>query len=167
MIKTLFVDMDGVFVDYEKHFNDHSEVKLSFYNENKDYENELDALKSVFVSKKEFFLNAPLMDDGIELYNNLLKIQSDYGFYISLLTAVGKHHPELAVEQKMKWAKKHLPDFEFNYVIRSHHKANFAKPYTLLIDDREKSLNPFLNKGGQGILHTSAKNTIENLKNLL
>ncbi len=166
MITTLLVDMDGVFVDYEKHFNEHSEIELSVYNNNDVLEDELNELKKMFVMEKEFFLHAPLMDDGLELYEKLLFLRKKHNLYISLLTAVGKHHPEIAVEQKMEWAKKYLPDIDFNYVIRSHHKANFARPYTVLIDDREKSLSPFIKKGGKGILHTSTENTIKELKSL-
>lgn len=166
MIETLFVDMDGVFVDYEKHFNMHSDVELSVYNNNDSFEEELDELKKMFVKDKEFFLHAPIMDDGLELYEKLLFIQRKHNVFISLLTAVGKHHPEIAVEQKMAWAEKNVPLLDFNYVIRSHHKANFARPYTLLIDDRNKSLKPFLDKGGKGILHTSAKKTIKELTEL-
>ncbi len=166
MITTLLVDMDGVFVDYEKHFNEHSDIELSVYNNNDVLEDELDELKKMFVIEKEFFLHAPMMEDALELYDRLIFLQKKHNLYLSLLTAVGKHHPEIAVEQKMAWAEKHLPNIDFNYVIRSHHKANFARPYTVLIDDREKSLSPFIKKGGKGILHTSAKNTIKELTEL-
>ena len=164
MIKTLFVDMDGVFVDYEKHFNELSPTKLSVYNGVPELESELDEIKKVFISQKEFFLNAPIMEDGYELYEGLIILQKEYKFNISLLTAVGQHHSDIAIKQKMAWAKKHIPIIPFNYVIRSHHKANFAEMNTLLVDDRQKALKPFLEKGGKGILHTSANETISELK---
>jgi hypothetical protein len=45
-------------------------------------------------------------------------------------------------------------------------KAEYAEPNAILIDDQPKSIDPFIAAGGIGILHTSAANTIKELKKL-
>ena len=45
-------------------------------------------------------------------------------------------------------------------------KAAFAIEGAVLIDDREKNINAWVEAGGIGILHTSAANTIDQLKAL-
>ena len=49
-------------------------------------------------------------------------------------------------------------------VSKSPDKAEYAHPYSILIDDREKSIDPWRTKGGIGILHTSAEETIAQLQ---
>jgi hypothetical protein len=45
-------------------------------------------------------------------------------------------------------------------------KKDFAAPNHILIDDREDTINSWNVAGGIGILHTSASNTINQLKKL-
>ena len=45
-------------------------------------------------------------------------------------------------------------------------KAAFAYEGSVLIDDRKKNIDAWENAGGIGILHTSAKETINALKEL-
>jgi len=51
-----------------------------------------------------------------------------------------------------------------NIVGAGSEKAAFATPNTILVDDRNKVLNPFIAAGGIGVLHTSAANSIRILK---
>ena len=43
---------------------------------------------------------------------------------------------------------------------------NYAAPNHILIDDRESNIDQWRAAGGIGILHTSASNTIQQLKKL-
>ena len=57
------------------------------------------------------------------------------------------------------------------YAVLRKHKANFAKDGrdgrpNLLIDDHSKNIDAFRKAGGLGIVHTSARNTIKELKKL-
>ena len=45
-------------------------------------------------------------------------------------------------------------------------KAAFAYEGSVLIDDRQKNIDAWNDAGGIGIVHTSAKNTINALKSL-
>ena len=68
--------------------------------------------------------------------------------------------------------KKHFRVSENRvYAVKRINKANFAKDGrdkrpNLLIDDHVKNIDAFKKAGGLGIVHTSARNTIKELKKL-
>ena len=79
---------------------------------------------------------------------------------------------ERAAEDKKRWMRKHfgVKDARVFAVLRKH-KANFAKDGrdgrpNLLIDDHIKNVDAFRKKGGIGVHHTSAQNTIKELRKL-
>ena len=79
---------------------------------------------------------------------------------------------ERAADDKKKWVKKHfnVPENRVYAVLRPF-KSKFAKDGrdgrpNLLIDDHSKNLDAFKKAGGLGIIHTSARNTIKELKKL-
>ena len=82
---------------------------------------------------------------------------------VKILTACG-YTPKDAKEQKTAWFAEHYPQIECIVVAKSPDKAAYAHPYAILIDDRSKSIDPWVAKGGIGILHTSAEDTIAQLR---
>lgn len=84
----------------------------------------------------------------------------------SILTATGKPFGPNS-RQKGLWVKNNLIGYkDVNMVVGSREKAKYAWPDAILIDDRLKSIIPWREKGGIGILHTSAEDTIRQLKKL-
>jgi 5'(3')-deoxyribonucleotidase len=81
-----------------------------------------------------------------------------------ILSATG--HVGNATEEKHAWVKQHLGEVPTHLVRKSSDKAQFAAPTHILIDDRAKSIEPWVAAGGIGILHTSAADTIRQLKEL-
>ena len=75
-----------------------------------------------------------------------------------------------AAEDKKKWVKKHFNVSEDRvYAVSRVDKSQFAKDGrdgrpNLLIDDHVKNIDAFRKAGGLGIVHTSARNTIKELK---
>ena len=103
------------------------------------------------------------MDDAMELWEFLLENFE----HIEILTATGTT-PKDAPEQKHTWVKNTLTGYKkINTVKSSRNKAEFADPTHILIDDRAQSIDPWVEAGGIGVLHTSAKDTIAQLKVLL
>ena len=49
---------------------------------------------------------------------------------------------------------------------RAVDKAKYANKDSILIDDRKQNIDHWIESGGIGILHTSAKDTIKQLKKL-
>ena len=95
-----------------------------------------------------------------------------------ILTAVPKKSntrgviAERAADDKKRWMRKHfgVKDARIYAVLRKF-KAKFAKDGrdgrpNLLIDDHIKNVDAFRKKGGIGVLHTSAQNTIKELRKL-
>lgn len=74
-----------------------------------------------------------------------------------------------AAQEKKQWVQRHLggeaaADAIFTPSAKA--KAQYAAPNHILIDDRTKAINPWIEAGGIGILHTSAVSTIQHLKKL-
>lgn len=84
-----------------------------------------------------------------------------------ILTACG-YTPKDGAEQKKRWfAREYGHDLHVKVVTGSSDKAAFATPMTILIDDREKSILPWIAAGGIGILHKNVKSTIEQLQAII
>ena len=74
---------------------------------------------------------------------------------------------ELVVYDKVEWIKKYVdPSVVVNCTFTGSQKAAYAMKKNVLIDDRKKNIEAWEAAGGIGILHTSAAETIEQLKKL-
>ncbi|QDJ96357.1 5' nucleotidase [Xanthomonas phage Xoo-sp13] len=107
---------------------------------------------------EKFFRNLPKMSDA-DILMTFLQEKFDH---VKILTACG-NTPKDAKEQKIEWYAEHYPNVECIVVRKSPDKAEYAHAKSILIDDREKSINPWRAAGGIGILHTSAEDTIAQL----
>lgn len=109
-----------------------------------------------------FFRSLPKMDDADVLMDFLFST----GFPVKILTACG-YTPKDAKEQKIQWYAEHYPNVECIVVSKSRDKATYAHPRSILIDDRKKSITPWNEAGGIGILHVSAEDTIRQLQEIV
>ena len=155
---TIAIDMDGVLAD----FDSGSRHALG---DDKDNIPTREFWKRVTHYDKDvepFFENLPAMEDAFTLMRYITDNFENY----FVLTASG-FTPKNVDEQKRNWAKKVFsPILKVVTVKKAADKAQYATPNTILIDDRNKSLDPWIAAGGIGILHTSAQNTIEQLKKI-
>ena len=155
---TIAIDMDGVLADFDRGSRD-------AIGEDKDTISTREFWKRVTHYDKDvepFFENLPAMEDAFTLMRYITDNFQNY----FVLTASGTT-PKNVAEQKRNWAKKVFsPLLKVNIVKGSADKAQYATPKTILIDDRRKAIDPWSAAGGIGILHTSAQNTIEQLKKI-
>lgn len=114
--KTLYIDMDGVLVDFD------SGVVKSEPDILASYEGQYDNIPHVF-SKMD------PMPGAIDAFKSL---QGKYDVYV-LTTAPWRN--ETALQDKKDWLNKYLGDLIKKKVIFSHHKELLIGDY--LIDDRE------------------------------
>ena len=68
-----------------------------------------------------------------------------------------------AAPQKRIWAESHFPDLKIITCMAAD-KWRYARPGDVLVDDREKARNPWIDKGkGRFVLHRSPEATLEEL----
>jgi hypothetical protein len=158
----IMVDMDGVLMDFVKGVNrlldkEYSDEK---YNSNPKYKKEMwDAVNEYSEKGGELWFELDLMSDAKELWEYVKKYEPE------ILTSCGGDAG--ARKQKPRSIEKHFgKGIKVNIVERSPLKGDYATPNSILIDDNKKSIEPWKAAGGIGILHTSAANTIKELKKL-
>jgi hypothetical protein len=167
----IFQDMDGCLTDFENYFRKFNPEKLTPHEYEAKYGD-----KSIwpFIDKGgvEYWENMPWMTDGKELWDYVSKYNP------TILSAPSKNNDSKI--GKVKWLEKNIRLPNYNVQTKAKHgwdgtskvilnsdKWRYATgPKDILIDDTPKKINTWKNAGGTGILHTSAKNTIQQLKEL-
>jgi hypothetical protein len=150
---TIYCDMDGVLVDFDKGYEDLTGMSTK----------EADAKGPEFFWKPisdagaAFWIRLKWMSDGNELWNYIKQYNP------SLLSAPSKE--ESSKIGKRVWVKRNLPGVKL-ILANAVNKQNYSGENKILIDDREKNIEQWRSKGGIGILHTSASDTIKQLKEL-
>ena len=152
----IYCDMDGVLADFEKGIEDIIGGKF-----NDDRWNEL---------PDDFFLQLEPMPDAKKLWDFIGK------YTPFVLTAVPRSErgpiAARATEDKTRFMNRWFgvsPDRM--YPVMRADKMRFAKDGrdgrpNLLIDDHIKNISQFTSAGGIGVRHTSASNTIKELKEI-
>lgn len=156
----IYVDSDGVLADFDGYVLNKFGKRVSDFNPKGSF---WQAITYHDAHVEKFFRNLPKMPDADELMAHLMSA----GFKsVKVLTACG-YTPRDAKQQKIDWYAEHFPGVECIVVSKSPDKAEYAHPYSILIDDRAKSIDPWRAKGGIGILHTSAEDTIAQLNAII
>ncbi len=114
--KILYVDMDGVLVDFQSGLDQCSKQELAEY---KDREDEI---PGIFGKMKP-------MEGAIKSYIELSKLFDTY------ILSTSPWENETAPADKLKWVKKHLGEVAYKRVIFSHHKN--LNHGDFLIDDKD------------------------------
>jgi len=148
---TLYLDMDGVLADFNKaysKFNPTQQDRTRFR-------------ESVMIY--HIFEDLDKMPDADVLLSGVAKIPN---IRIEILTSMGTFNVEQGIEakrQKLLWLDKHNITYKPNFVRTKTEKAKYANETSILIDDSIGCINPFNSKGGHGILHTSARDSLDQL----
>lgn len=147
---TLYLDMDGVLADFHKEY-----VK---YDPDKSDRKKFRAS----VMEHQIFEKLDFMPDTQELLNHV-KHLANSGVHVEILTSMGTHDPIQGAEakkQKTAWLKAHGIPYKPNFVRNKQEKSAYATPTSILVDDSPGCISPFIEKGGHGILHHRASETI-------
>ena len=165
---TLYFDMDGVLVDFQKSYNNlpgGSRIKSN------SAEHEVSKFREKYLTAgSTFWANMDWIHGGKELFQtaeslfHTIKILSSAG-----TTDVEKGKP--VIEGKLQWLSKHLPSIpreNIHIVYGSHRKAEYATPNAILVDDLASTIKAWNDKNGIGILHDSKnyKKSIDQLVKL-
>src|SRR5210317_1760952 len=156
----IYLDMDGVLVDFEKQLVDTIKMPISDWMK-------LDRKKrwDPVTARTDFWSTAPWNNEG----KKLLDFVKKYNPHI--LSAYVEHsHDPNCIPGKSHWARTNL-GIGINRInlVKRVQKQNYAKVVgepAILIDDYKKNTDQFTQRGGIGILHTTTSNTINQLKKL-
>jgi 5'(3')-deoxyribonucleotidase len=158
---TIFCDMDGVLVDFDQGYEKLTDISTNHANEQgkTEFWNLFrKSLEEKGLTEYDYWVNLPWMPDGHILW----KFIKPYSPYI--LTA-----PSLDPESKQgkrEWVERELPEAKNIYFRKAERKPEFAGKNKILIDDRKDTTDAWTANGGIGIHHTSATDTIKQLKDL-
>jgi hypothetical protein len=161
MMKSLpkiWVDMDGVTADFDRHYIEEIGPLPPRDGNNRDVDWEE-------INKIDFFLTMPPMPDADLLWGFLAGLPNPKG----ILTGVPSSGTERASRNKVSWAahQPFIPAGTEVRCLRSRDKFKHCTPGDILIDDWTKYKAHWEGAGGIFITHTSAADTIRQLKNVL
>ena len=149
----IYCDMDGVIVDFEGGYEDltgknirgnHVKGDAAFW-------------QPISDAGEDFWINLEWMKDGKQLWDYIKPYSP------KLLSAPSRDQSSRT--GKEKWVAEHLPNVPL-LLKAAEQKQLYASPKSILIDDRADNIKRWNEAGGIGIHHTSASNTIEQLKKL-
>lgn len=155
----VYVDMDGVLAGFEEQVEIQFGLKMGDIPKGKMWAK----IKEYNESVAPWFQTLPKRADADMLW----EFVNDNFEDVEILTATGST-PKDAAQQKRNWIANHYgADVKVNTVGAATQKAIFANPRAILIDDRDKAIDPFRQAGGIGILHTDTVSTIQKLQPFL
>jgi len=147
----IYCDMDGVIVDFDKGYKELTGTEASFDTPKEEF------WTPIQKAGAEFWIKLQWMPDGKQLWNYIKPYNPQ------LLSAPSRD--ESSKIGKFVWVKRNVPGTKL--ILRSaERKQEFATPNSILIDDRADNIQRWKDAGGIGIHHTSAADTIQQLKDL-
>ena len=164
-IRKIYFDMDGVLADFEKGIRELCHMEPQPQNGKRDKRTD-DLMWEAIGKIDRFYDRLDLMPGAKEMFDT---VYGKYGDRCEILTGIPREERGLvtAAEDKITWTCRLLSEnIKVNAVCRKH-KINFCTgPEAVLIDDREKTIKEWQDKGGTAVLHTSPEETIRELEKL-
>lgn len=148
MINTVYLDMDGVIVDFVRGIN--KELEISEYAKKWDWWTD-NGFTFQDVNERctfRFWRNLEWMHDGHDILREVAKYFKLEQIY--LLT-----YPMPNIESptgKWIWIRNNIPEYYKRTIITQASKTLLAKPDCLLIDDKDENVEEFIAAGGDAIL---------------
>lgn len=150
-----FLDCDGVLADFEKKAEEIFGIPAREYEARHGTGNFYKKLHA----QKDFFNSLDLLPDAMELYNAVKHLNP------IILTG---YPPEMEGSpwQKFEWVARHFGPDQRIITTLSSQKSHYCQAGDVIVDDWPKHREKWEKRGGIWIPHTSAKDSIEQLKNL-
>ena len=158
-VKRIFIDMDGVLADFLRGVEGPQYLGEPLTNDAEGHSTYDDRKEEL--TNKRLFANLPPMVDMYDLLAYVRHCEVPW----EILTAAGEVNRHLVVHDKNEWIKRHVdPTVPVTCTFTGTQKAAYAFEGSVLIDDRKKNIDAWVDAGGIGIVHVSARDTIEQLK---
>ena len=177
MINTVFLDMDGVLVNFRKgvhnafgKYYNYSTLsdKWTFWDDWPDVT--LEMINQA--CRTEFWKHLEWTEDGKKIFSAVFNKFDANQIYLLTDPVIGIG----TADGKMMWIKNHLLDgFIKRTIITQAPKHLLARPDTLLVDDKDENVDGFREAGGKALLvprpwnraHLQADRTVEVVKEFL
>lgn len=158
--RIIYVDLDGVLVDFDNGFKAISNgIDKSMYIKQHGIHKFWQLINS---HKQEWWENLNWMPDGAKLWEAIKNKN------VKVLTSGSTRNTGvMAINGKNKWVSDHLGLVETIVVNSSHDKQKYARPGDILIDDLYSNISAWTVKKGIGILHRNAEDTIIKLNDVI
>ena len=157
--RTVYFDMDGVLADFEGGF-----YKISGTTVDDITDEEMWASIGSY-GKAKFFSELEWMAGGKEIWQFAL----DNFPKVKILSALGRSDKidKQTTQGKLMWIRHNIPSLQLDDIIlvdNKHRKRHYCKPGDIIIDDTPVVIDEWTKKGGIGIFHKTAAETIAKLK---
>lgn len=155
MSYTIYQDLDGCLSNFEKGY-----LTLTGQDIRGQFISTPEFWKPISDAKEQFWAELELIEDALELWNYIEQ-------YEPIILSAPSQDISSQIGKDM-WLAKHLPSVTSSRRIYCPRweKMKYANSNSILIDDMEKTIIEWRQSGGIGIVHTSAENTIKQLKEL-
>ena len=164
MVRKIFFDMDGVLADFDRGIRELCGIP-SLNQEAADKAAD-ERMWAAVRDTDHFYDRLELMPGAEKMFRLLYK---KYGACCEILTAIPKAERGItsAGEDKIRWMRRMLSeDVKINIVQRREKLKSCDGSETVLVDDREDTIRDWVKKGGTGILHVSAEETLKKMEEL-
>lgn len=161
----IFCDMDGVIVDFLGGVKDFMSDKFDDYDMANNTHRNAFWKKLGLINKQNpkearaLWANLKWLPDGKRLWNYIKKYDP------IILSSPGTSSRDIIEGGKRLWIKRELGNVKYIFdPAKWKYAASKPGMQNILIDDTSKKLDPWIEAGGMGILHTSSAETIRQLK---
>ena len=150
----IYCDMDGVLCDFDKRFEQFGGMDPDAYRAKYGGNKFWDLINKVGA---QFWSKMSWMPEGKELWNHIKQYNP------KLLSAPSEDYSSRY--GKKLWVKENIPGAKL-ILAKRENKKDYASGKSILIDDREDTINEWRAAKGIGILFTSTSQTINELKKI-
>jgi len=160
-IKTLNLDLDGVLYNLDARIQSILGKKLEDFNPRV-------GAWLLLTPHQDLFKDLELLPDAMTLVNGVKKFANERGYTIEILTAVPYYAtmPLAAGHKRDSIQKDFAEPWKFKTGPHARNKHEHCRPGDILIDDSVLNIQQWNAKGGFGILHKSAEETLTQLYNI-
>jgi 5'-nucleotidase len=145
--RRLYLDLDGVMADFDKHFYD------LFGMESRNLDDA--TLWKLINQQGSFFRDLPVCPGALDFFQAVEHLNP------TILTACPKTNYQSAATQKREWVRTHLStSITVIPMLGGKNKALFMhESGDVLVDDFEKNIKSWQEHGGVGVLHKTFERT--------
>jgi len=154
----IYCDMDGVLVDFIGGIIKELKLRREPYQDEIDY-----FLTTTYGSSVRFWSRLPWMPDGKKLWTLLKQLNTEI---LSACPSNCEMQPSVK-KGKIKWCKQNLKISTGINITTRQNKVRFVGKNNILIDDYIKNINEWKRAGGKAIHHRSARQTAQELKDII